>query len=57
MALRRVVHAEVIADLADDDFPGVESDPDGEIEGVLETHLVRVAPELLLKMERRPPHR
>jgi hypothetical protein len=53
MALRRVVHAEVIADLADDDFPGVESHPDGEVEGVFETHLVRVARELLLKMERR----
>ena len=50
--LRRVVHPQIIADLPDDDLTGVEAHPDGEVEGVLESHLVRVAPQLLLKVER-----
>src|SRR5262249_51840644 len=40
MALRRVVHPEVVADLSDDDLAGIEAHSDGEVEAALEAKLV-----------------
>jgi hypothetical protein len=42
----------VIADLANHDSGGVESHADREPKAVLEAYLVRVAPELVLKLQR-----
>jgi hypothetical protein len=51
MALRGVIHPEIVADLTHDDFPGVEADAHREADGPFEPQLVRVKAKLLLKME------
>jgi hypothetical protein len=47
------VHPQIVADLTDNHLAGVEAHPDGEPEAVREAHLVRVASQLLLKVEHR----
>ena len=54
VAERRVVHAEIVADLPDHDLARVEAHADREPEAVREAHLVRVAPQLVLQVERGP---
>ena len=53
MALRRVVHAQVVADRADDDLAGVEAHAHREAEAVRAPQLVGVALELVAQMQRR----
>jgi hypothetical protein len=52
-AVHRVVHPQIVADLPDNDLAGVEADADGEPKAVLEPDLIRINPQLLLKVERR----
>jgi hypothetical protein len=52
VALSRVIHAEVVADLPDHDFAGVEAHPHGEVQ-TPEPQLVGVAPQLLAQPKRR----
>ena len=52
MADRGVVHCQVLADRANDDFPGVEAHPDREAEPLLAPQLGRVGGELLLEVKR-----
>ena len=54
VALRRVVHAEVVADLADHHLARVEAHADGEADAARGPQLVRVASDLVTEMERRP---
>jgi hypothetical protein len=53
VTVRRVVHAQVVADPPHDHLAGVETDADTEAEPALQAELVRVAPQLLAKLERR----
>ena len=48
LALGRVVHAQVVADLADDDRPGVDPDAHGEVDAALCAQRGRVLPHRLL---------
>jgi hypothetical protein len=48
----RVIHAQVAADRADHDLPGIEPDADLDLDAQAPAHLVRVAPESLLHPER-----
>ena len=59
LALGRVVHAQVVADLADDDRPGVDPDAHGEVEAALCAQRGRVLPHRLLDGQgrRHRPHR
>src|SRR5215469_7237944 len=51
LAHGRVVHAQIAADPADNDLPGVEADPDLRLHAVRAARLVRVALERLLHPE------
>src|SRR6266542_3368023 len=51
VALRGVVHPEIVADLSHHDFTRVEAHSDREPEPMLEANLIRVACEFLLKVE------
>src|SRR5262249_48892192 len=53
LSLRRVVHAQVVADLADDDLSGVDPHSDREVHAFRESELTRVASELRADGERR----
>ena len=53
VALRRVVHAEIVADPADDHLARVETHAHREVEPLAQPELVRVAPELARQVERR----
>ena len=44
---RRVVHAQIVADLADDHFPGVQPHSHREADSLRETQLVRVAAQIV----------
>jgi hypothetical protein len=48
------VHAQVISDLPDHDLAGVEAHAHGKGEAALALHLVRVAPQAVAQMQRRP---
>src|SRR5262249_22501637 len=50
--LRRVVHAEIVADLPDDDLARVEAHPHGEIEPALAPHIVGQRTEVARQLER-----
>jgi hypothetical protein len=51
--LRRVVHAQIVADLADDHLTGVETHADRETEAVAQSQVVRVAAQPVAEMQRR----
>jgi len=51
-ALRRVVHAKIVADLADHDFPRVDSHAHRERHSVASLNVFLIAAELLPQMER-----
>jgi hypothetical protein len=53
VALRGVIHAQVVADLAHDDLTRVESNPNGEADSLLALELARVGAKLLTEPERR----
>ena len=53
VALRGVVHAQVVADLADDDLAGVETHAHREAEPVSALHLAGVVGERVAQLERR----
>jgi hypothetical protein len=53
LAHRRVVHAEIAADRADDDLPPVEADPDAHFHPMHAARVVRVALQRLLHPQRR----
>jgi hypothetical protein len=53
MSLRRVIHAQVVSDPADDHLARIEAHADREVQTMLEPHLVRVAPKLPLEVQRR----
>ena len=53
VAVSRIVHAEVVADLADHHLAGVEPHAHGEVEASLPTQLAGIAPERLGQMQRR----
>jgi hypothetical protein len=50
----RVVHAQIVADPAHDDLSRVEADADGEVEAARGAQPVRVAPDLVAEIQRRP---
>src|SRR3989441_4442855 len=52
VTLRGVVHAQVIADSADDDLAGVEAHPHREIEPALAPHVFGERPEVARQLER-----
>jgi hypothetical protein len=54
VTLRRVVHAQVVANPADHDLARVEPDPDPEAEPTIETQFGRMPPQLLRQVQRRP---
>jgi len=53
VTLRGVVHAQVVADLADDDFSGVDADPRRELEAMTPLHLARELAERIAHVQRR----
>jgi hypothetical protein len=53
VALRGVVHAEVVADPAHDDLAGVEADPRREVEPALPAQRLREAAELVAQVQGR----
>src|SRR5262245_19059429 len=53
MALRGVIHPEIVADLTHDDLAGIEADAHGEADGPFQSQLVGVEAKLLPKMKRR----
>jgi hypothetical protein len=57
VALRGIVHAEIVADPADHDRAGIEADPRREVEPSLAAQLLREAAQLVAQMERRPAAR
>ena len=53
VTLRGVVHAQVVADLADHDLARVQPDPHAEVEPALDAQLVRVVPHFVPQPEGR----
>ena len=53
MALGRIVHAQVVADPADDHLAGVEADARREAEAVLALHLGGITRQLVAQVQRR----
>jgi hypothetical protein len=51
--LRRIVHAQVVADLPYDHLTRIQTHAHGEVQTVITPELLGVAPQLLLKLQRR----
>ena len=53
VALRRVVHTQIVTDPPDDHLARVEAQPEGEVDARIDARLVRVLPQPVAQVERR----